>query len=96
MKKYKFLLKPVFFVCSLFFATWLVLAIEKLEPSDFSRNTSLFDKTPVPRKVTPADKPYLLDLFTKYKKGMIDSATVSRHLDAYLAPPEEKTLVKKN
>jgi hypothetical protein len=95
MKRYKFLLKPLFFVFNLFFATWLVLAIEKIEPSDFGRNSSFFDKTPVPRKVSMKDKPYLIDLFTKYKKGLIDSNTLDRHINAFLSPPEENVSVKK-
>ena len=37
MKKFDFLIKPVFFTCNLVFATWLVLTIDRIEPSDFGQ-----------------------------------------------------------
>ena len=42
MKKYNFLFKPVFFIFNLLFATWLVLKIEEIKPSDFSKRPSFF------------------------------------------------------
>lgn len=46
MKKYNFLFKPLFFIFSLVFATWLVLFIEKISPSDFGKYGHLFDNGP--------------------------------------------------
>jgi hypothetical protein len=86
MKKYKFLLKPLFFVFNLLFATWLVLAIERIEPSDFGKHKSLFEPAVRPRTVSGADKPYLIKLFTEYKKGLIDSSTLNKKLDEFLLP----------
>jgi hypothetical protein len=94
MKKYKFLLKPIFFVFNLFFATWLVITIERIQPSDFGRNSNLFDRTPLPKTVSAKDKPYLIDLINKYKNGLIDSNELNAHLDAFLAPPEDKPVKK--
>jgi hypothetical protein len=48
MKKYNFLFKPLFFIFSLVFATWLVLYIEKISPSDFGRYEYLFNSEPKP------------------------------------------------
>ena len=42
MKKYNFLFKPLFFIFNLLLATWLVLEIEKIKPSDFSKRPSFF------------------------------------------------------
>jgi hypothetical protein len=86
MKKYKFLLKPLFFVFNLLFATWLVLAIERIQPSDFGRHKSLFEPAVRPRTVSSADKQYLLKLFTEYKRGFIDSNTLNKKLDEFLSP----------
>jgi len=63
MKKYKFLLKPIFFIINLLFATWLILKIEKLNPSDFGKYRSIFEKTaPLPKNVAPYDKYYIKKL----------------------------------
>lgn len=48
MKKYNFLFKPLFFIFNLLLATWIVLEIEKIKPSDFSKRPSFFkDETPL-------------------------------------------------
>lgn len=39
---YAFLVKPIFFIGSLLFATWLVLYIEKIKPSDLGKYESIF------------------------------------------------------
>jgi hypothetical protein len=90
MKNYSFLLKPVFFIFNLLFATWLVLAIEKVKPSDFGAYKSIFESTPKPRTVSRADKTYLKNLFRDYKTGKIDSARLEEHLDAFLEPVHEQ------
>jgi hypothetical protein len=84
MKDYSFLKKPVFFIFNLVFATWLVLAIEQLKPSDFGDNASFFLPPPRPHKVTPADKPKLQKLASAYRAGKIDSLTLDRELNEFL------------
>lgn len=88
MKKFDFLIKPVFFTCNLVFATWLVLTIERIEPSDFGQYRSLFESAERPKKVYPDDKPRLLKLAKDYKTGKIDENTLNKELDAFLAPVE--------
>ncbi|MGQ0827605.1 MAG: hypothetical protein ACT4ON_04325 [Bacteroidota bacterium] len=100
MKKYKFILKPLFFICSLIFACWLVLIIEQVSPSDFGKYESLF-KTKT-NMITPiiheADvlktkkhmdqyknkKEYLKRLSQDYKEGLIDSVKLNKELDLFL------------
>jgi hypothetical protein len=89
MKKYDFLIKPILFICSLIFATWLVLAIEQLQPSDFGSVGSFFDPPSRPRKVTASDKPYLRKLFVQFKQGQIDSILLEKQLDSFLSPVKE-------
>lgn len=89
MKNYKFLLKPIFFIINLVIATVLVLAIEKLKPSDFGAHKTLFDPAPPPRIVTPEDKGFLKSLATDYKNGVIDSLTLDKKLQEYLEVPED-------
>jgi hypothetical protein len=89
MKKYDFLLKPLFFIINLVFATWLVLAIERAHPSDFGSFGSIFNPPERPRKVTHADKAFLRKLIVGYKQGQIDSLLVERQLDSFLAPVKE-------
>jgi len=52
-KSYGFILKPVFFILSLMFATWLTLYIERLAPSDFGKYEYLFTGAPKPGSVPP-------------------------------------------
>jgi hypothetical protein len=90
MRKYSFLFKPLFFIFNLLFATWLVLAIEKVKPSDFGAYKSIFENNTRVRVVTKNDKTYLKDLITKYKRGMLDSLTLEKELDKFVAPVTEK------
>jgi hypothetical protein len=90
MKQYKFLLKPLFFLFNLVFATWLVLEIEKLKPSDFGEHNTLFHPAPKPRIVTQKDKELLRAIALEFKYGLIDSTKMEKKLDAFLASPEEK------
>lgn len=53
MKKYSFLFKPILFIVSLIFATWLTLYIERLEPSDFGKYEYIFSSKPEPVHKTP-------------------------------------------
>jgi hypothetical protein len=90
MRKYKFVLKPLFFIFNLLFATWLVLKIEKIQPSDFGEYKSIFYSGPKPKMVTLSDKQYLKNLCMDFKKGEIDSLKLEQQLVKFLSPPEEK------
>lgn len=90
MKKYKFLLKPIFFIFNLLFATWLVLKIEKIQPSDFGKHKSVFYSGPKPRMVSLEDKGYLKKLFIDYKAGKVDSLKLEEHINTFLSPVVEK------
>jgi hypothetical protein len=90
MKQHKFLLKPLFFIFNLVFATWLVLTIEKIQPSDFGRNASFFEKAPKPRTVSLQDQSYLMSLSEDYKTGRIDSVQLRKKLEEFLKPLDEK------
>jgi hypothetical protein len=84
MKDYSFLKKPVFFIFNLIFATWLVLAIEQIQPSDFGNGASFFLPPPRPKKVTEADKPYLRKLASDFRSGKIDSLTLEKELEEFV------------
>jgi len=90
MKKYKFLFKPLLFIFNLLFATWLVLKIEKIKPSDFGKHKSVFYSGPKPRTVSQDDKEYLKKLFIDYKSGLIDSVKLEEHINKFLSPPVGK------
>jgi hypothetical protein len=92
MKKYKFLFKPIFFIINLIFATWLVLTIEKIKPSDFGEHKKFFEAPPAPRVVTKEDKEYLRSLALEFKYGLIDSLKFEKSLDQFLAPPTDEHL----
>lgn len=94
MKQYKFLLKPLFFIFNLVFATWLVLKIEKIQPSDFGEHKSIFESAPKPRIVTQEDKKYLTTLALEFKYGLIDSTTLDKKLKKFLDPPAEEMATK--
>jgi hypothetical protein len=84
MKDLKFLKKPVFFIFNLVFATWLVLAIEQLQPSDFGESGKFFLPPPRPKRVTLDDKPKLQKLASDFKAGRIDSLTFDKELIEFL------------
>ncbi len=75
MKKYNFLLKPLFFIFSLLFATWLVLKIEKISPSDFNEYETSGQKPTIPQP-----QQYIKKLCMDYKKGIIDSTQLDQRL----------------
>lgn len=88
MKKYKFLLKPAFFIFNLIFATWLVLKIEKIQPSDFGRYKGMFESSevrPDPQPETRYDKYYLKKLADDYRSGILDSAGFDLQLEKFIA-----------
>jgi hypothetical protein len=97
VKKYKFILKPLFFIFSLLFTSWMVLKIEQLSPSDFGKYRSLFktvsDTTIIyPKKEIRSSvkktklfhKQYLKNLCIDYKTGVIDSEKLDRQLELFL------------
>lgn len=90
MSNYKFILKPLFFIFNLLFATWLVLRIEKIQPSDFGEYKSIFYKGVMPKMVTKADKKYLKELCAEYKAGKIDDLKLEEQLDDFLTHEEDK------
>lgn len=90
MAKYKFLLKPLLFIFNLVFATWLVLAIEKISPSDFGQYEFLFeDSSPKPEKVKAIRKDFLKKLCTDYKMGRLDSTGLEKGLERFLTAPHQ-------
>jgi hypothetical protein len=91
MKQYIFLLKPLFFIFNIVFATWLVLKIEKIKPSDFGEHKSIFENAPKPRVLTKSDKHRLKTLAYEFKYGIIDSAGLNKKLDKLLEAPKEPT-----
>lgn len=95
MKKYKFLFKPILFIFNLLFATWLVLKIEKIKPSDFGEHKSVFYSGPKPRMVSKSDKGYLKQLFIDFKAGRVDSLKLEEHIDAFLSPVDESKIAER-
>jgi hypothetical protein len=98
MKKYTFLIKPTFFIFNLLFATWLVLKIEKLSPSDFGRYKSMFEHTEArPEKVPQYDKYYLKTLVEDYRSGKLDSAMFDLQLEKFIdASVNKKSTAEKS
>lgn len=86
MKKYKFLFKPAFFIFNIVFASWLVIKIERLSPSDMGRFRSLFEnKTKQPAPLPKDTGKYLLKkLCIDYKQGTIDNNTFDARLEKYM------------
>ncbi|MGZ3931907.1 MAG: hypothetical protein ACXVP0_11180 [Bacteroidia bacterium] len=83
MDSYKFLTKPLFFIFNMVFATWLVLEIEKIKPSDFGRYESFFKTGPDQNDINRKNKVYLKQLFSEYKSGVIDSTKLEQRLDEF-------------
>ena len=84
MREKLFIFKPLLFIFNLIFATWLVLEIEKLSPTDFGKYKSLFE---TPEPLSPeklGDKVYLKRLCTEYKAGKLDSTEVEELINRYL------------
>jgi hypothetical protein len=79
MKKYTFLFKPIFFIFNLVFATWLVLKIEQIQPSDFGKYKSVFD-TPTRQDRNKTKKEKLQKLLADYKSKKIDLAFLEQEL----------------
>jgi hypothetical protein len=96
MSKYKFLIRPVFYIFNLFFATWLVIKIESVSPSDFGRYKLLFERTePKLQHVPVYDKYYIFKLAEDYKKERIDQKTFLQLLSSHLDAVNKNALKKK-
>jgi hypothetical protein len=94
MKNYNFLFKPLFFIFSLVFATWLVFYIEKISPSDFGKYESLFKtKTNLSEKeiqqVMNSRGEKLKKICADYKAGIIDSTQLDKELKEFLRSIEK-------
>jgi hypothetical protein len=84
MRKFRFIIKPVFYILSLVFATWLVITIEKVSPSDFnSSKDKTNEKMVVPPEIQQ-DKIFLENLCKAYRAGTIDSSELGKRLLWYL------------
>lgn len=97
MKKYKFLFKPLFFIFSLLFASWMVLTIEKIRPSDFGKYESLFKSkanaavpvyknSQIDKKENFIDqnklkKQFIKKLCSDYRAGKIDSVKLNEEIE---------------
>ncbi|MDF2436660.1 MAG: hypothetical protein K0Q95_1036 [Bacteroidota bacterium] len=96
MKNYKFLLKPIFFIFNLVFATWLVIYIERIEPSDLGRYKRLFEhKDSRPESVPQYDKYYLKKLADDYKSGVLDSEAFDIQLEKFIDESRKKKVADK-
>lgn len=82
MKNYTFIFKPLFFVFSLVFSTWMVLAIEKVSPSDFGEYKTLFETQSSP--MAKFSSHYIQQLFLEHKNGTIDSIQLQRKLEMFI------------
>jgi hypothetical protein len=97
MKRYQFLIKPIFFIFSVFFAAWLTLKIEKLSPSNFGSYKSLFEKQPQIIKLSGHCRTSLKKLFFKYKSGLIDSVGLDQELEKFSdSSADTASFIKKN
>jgi hypothetical protein len=88
MKKFTFLIKPLFFILSLLFSSWLVLKIEKTNPSDVSMDNSLSESKTFPSKLN-REKKYLMTLFIQYKYGLMDNKQLEKKLEIFLDPSKK-------
>jgi hypothetical protein len=88
MVKYTFLIKPLFFMFNLLFATWLVFKIEKMSPSDFGRYKYFFDKAEPSATIHTNEIKSLKRICDEYRAGKIDSITLEQKLTKFLNTPK--------
>jgi hypothetical protein len=84
MRKYNFIWKPLYFIFSLLFATWLVWKIEQISPSDFGVHQAPVMRRAGDPKEILGHKQYLMDVCFAYKTGIIDSVKLDRKLTIFL------------
>ncbi len=69
--KNRFLIKPAFYIFSLFFSSWLVMSMERMQqPGQESR-------------ASQSRKERLKKLFEEYKSGSLDSTMLVKELDRF-------------
>jgi len=84
LRKYKFLIKPVFFIFNLLFSTWLVFQIEKVRPSDFGKYRywlEIPDRTPI----DIARKRDIKKLCDEYKASHLASIQLQNKIDKIIS-----------
>ncbi len=87
MKRYKFLIKPLFYIFSLTASSYMVIVIERISPSDFSKQPTLFMPQAKPVAAVQANdyrKEFLKSICFDYKYGVIDSSTLDERLSVFL------------
>jgi hypothetical protein len=86
MKRFKFLIKPLFYIFSLTASSYMVIIIERISPSDFSKHPSLFlpQAKPVAVQVNDQRMEYLKNICFDYKYGLIDSSTLDERISVFL------------
>ncbi len=87
MKKYSFLFKPLFYILSLAFATWLVIKIEEVRPSDFGQTETKTPNSRITKEELLNRKKNLRTLFREFKEGKIDSTQFDNKLTFLLEAP---------
>lgn len=88
MKEKMLILRPLFFIFNLIFATWIVFQIEAVSPSDFGKYRSLFEGPPAFTPEKMGEKQFLKKVCSDYKKGKLDSTEVDLLLNRYLTAPK--------
>lgn len=81
MKQLASLIKPLLFIAQLLIASWLVLYIEKLQPSDFGRYKSLFVNE---RKSLLEKRLEAHEVLFEFKQNRLDSLQAIHKLDSLL------------
>jgi hypothetical protein len=92
MKRYRFLIKPLFYIFSLTASSYLVIVIERVSPSDFSKHPSLFlpQAKPVAVQSNDSRMEYLKNICFDYKYGIIDSSTLDERISVFLYGAPQK------
>jgi hypothetical protein len=85
MERYNFLFKPVFFIVSLLFSSWLVIQVERLQPSDLGRFEKLFDSGEKEEKPSPEYiRAYLHTLYRDHQEGRISDQVLTIEVYKFL------------
>ena len=91
MKRYKFLIKPIFFIFNLVFATWLVFKVEETWPSDQHKYETLFENKHDFKSENA--KEFLKKICEDYRSGKIDSLELDSSIRHFLS--NQQSLTKK-
>jgi len=82
MKNYSFLFKPAFYIFSLVFATWMVIKIDSISPSDFGGSNPSDHKKIANAANILYLKQYIFNACEAYKTGKIDRKGLEDELNA--------------